>query len=87
MRGERRINEAEAEIIRRVFREFASGASPHAIARRLNADGIACPSGKLWPDSTIRGQVKRGKGLINNQLYMGRLGSGPIKGIPKAGLA
>ena len=73
VRGERRINEVEAEVIRRAFREFASGVSPRAIARCLNTDGISCPSGKLWTDSTIRGQVKRGTGLINNELYIGRL--------------
>ena len=73
VRGARTINEAEANVVRRVFRDFASGVSPRTIARRLNAEGIACPSGKLWTDSTIRGQVKRGTGLINNELYIGRL--------------
>src|SRR5271166_2357971 len=33
IRGERTINDAEAEIVRRVFREFAAGTSPRAIAR------------------------------------------------------
>ncbi len=33
----------------------------------------AAISGDLWTDSTIRGQVKRGTGLINNELYIGRL--------------
>ena len=32
VRGERRINEAEAEIVRRILREFASGRSPRSIA-------------------------------------------------------
>ena len=73
VRGERTINEAEANVVQRVFRDFASGVSPRTIARRLNAENIPCPSGKLWTDSTIRGQVKRGTGLINNELYIGRL--------------
>ena len=73
VRGERTINEVEAKVVRRVFRDFASGISPRAIARRLNAENIPCPSGKLWTDSTVRGQVKRGTGLINNELYIGRL--------------
>ena len=73
VRGERTINEVEAEVVRRVFREFASSVSPRTIARHLNAENIPCPSGKLWTDSTIRGQVKRGTGLINNELYIGRL--------------
>ena len=66
VKGERTINETEANVVRRVFRDFASGVSPRTIARRLNGEKISCPSGKLWTDSTIRGQVKRGTGLINN---------------------
>ena len=73
VRGERTVNEVEADVVRRVFRDFASGVSPRTIARRLNAESIPCPSGKLWTDSTIRGQAKRGTGLINNELYIGRL--------------
>ena len=59
--------------MRRIFRGFASDVSPRAISRRLNARNVPCRPGKLWTDSTIRGQVKRGTGLINNQLYIGRL--------------
>ena len=73
VRGERTVNEVEADVVRRVFRDFASGVSPRTIARRLNAESVPCPSGKLWTDSTIRGQAKRGTGLINNELYIGRL--------------
>ena len=73
VRGERTVNEAEAEVVRRIFQEFAAGASPRAIARRLNGEEIPGPSGKLWTDSTIRGHAKRGTGLINNELYIGRL--------------
>ncbi len=62
VRGERRINAVEADVVHRAFREFASGASPRTIARRLNAENIPCPLGKLWTDSTVRGQVKRGTG-------------------------
>ena len=73
IRGNREIDEAEANIIRRVFREFASGIGPRTIARTLNQEGIPGPSGKPWGDTTIRGHVKRGTGLINNELYIGRL--------------
>ena len=73
VRGERTVNEAEAEVVCQVFREFASGVSPRAIARRLNDEGVPGPSGELWTDSTIRGHTKRGTGLLNNELYVGRL--------------
>ncbi len=73
IRGDREIDEAEANIIRRVFREFASGIGPRTIARTLNEEGIPGPNDKPWGDTTIRGHVKRGTGLINNELYIGRL--------------
>ncbi|WP_424988967.1 recombinase family protein [Microbulbifer sp. S227A] len=71
--GERQINEGEAHIIRRVFHEFSTGRSPKSIAQRLNADGILGPRGKLWRDTAIRGHRTRGTGLLNNELYIGRL--------------
>ncbi|WP_443478421.1 recombinase family protein [Novosphingobium aerophilum] len=73
IRGERTINAAEAEVIRRVFRDYANGISPLAISKRLNTDGIPGPEGKLWAPSTLRGHIKRGTGLLNNELYVGRL--------------
>ena len=72
-RGDREIVEAEAEIVRRVFREVAAGDSARLIAKRLNAEGVPGPNGALWQDTTIRGHVKRGTGLCNNALYTGRL--------------
>ncbi|MFC3288792.1 recombinase family protein [Paracoccus aerius] len=71
--GERAINESEADIIRRVFREFADGRSPKAIAQRFNKEGIPGPRGQLWRDTAIRGHRIRGTGLLNNELYIGRL--------------
>src|SRR5271166_3929444 len=72
IRGERTINDAQAEIVRRVFRAFAAGVSPRAIARRLNDEGIPGPDGARWTDSTLRGHAARGTGLLNNELYIGR---------------
>ncbi len=68
--GGRTVNEIEAETLRR---EFAAGASPRAVARRLNGENIPGPVGRRWTDSTIRGHAKRGTGLLNNELYIGRL--------------
>src|SRR3546814_18072037 len=47
IRGERTINEGEAVIVRRIFREFADGKSPRAIARDLNAEGMPGPRGDI----------------------------------------
>ena len=60
-------------MVRRIFRDFAVGVGPRAIAKSLNDEGVPGPQGKLWNDTTIRGPVKRGTGIINNQLYIGRL--------------
>lgn len=73
VRGERRINEAEAAVVRRIFREFAAGKSPRAIAADLNRDGIPGPFVRAWGDTTIRGHVCRGTGVLNNELYAGVL--------------
>ena len=71
--GERRIKAEEVEIVRRIFREFAAGTSPRRIAMALNKEGVPGPLGRTWGDTTIRGHVSRGTGLINNELYIGRL--------------
>ena len=45
----------------------------HDACKRLNDEGVPGPSGREWRDTTIRGQVDRGTGLLNNSLYIGRL--------------
>ena len=71
--GRRGINETEAAIVRRIFTEFASGRSPREIAKRLNLAKIPGPGGRPWADTTIRGQIERSTGILNNALYIGRL--------------
>ena len=71
--GERIIKDDESEIIRRIFREFADGQSPKAIARKLNNEHVPGPRSEHWRDSAIRGHRTRGTGLLNNELYIGRL--------------
>lgn len=73
IRGERRINKAEALVVRRIFREFASGKSPRAIVSDLNRDAIPGPFGRSWSDTTVRGNTSRGTGILNNELYAGVL--------------
>jgi len=72
-RGDRRINEAEAAIVREIFAAYAAGKSPRAIALALNKRNIPGPSGKAWGPSTINGNWRRGTGILNNELYVGRL--------------
>ena len=71
--GERIINQTQAAIVRRIFNEFARGDSPRTIAARLNAGKISGPSGRSWGASTIHGHRVRGTGILNNDLYIGRV--------------
>jgi len=58
--------------------EFVAGVSPEAIVKALNGEGIASPFGGAWGPSTIYGNGKRGTGILNNELYVGRLVWVPI---------
>ena len=70
--GDRKINEVEAAVVVRIFRDYAKGKSPKKIAYELNVEGVPCPSGKTWGPSSIYGNRRRGTGIINNELYIGR---------------
>ena len=78
--GGRTINEAEARVVRRIFAEFAAGKSPRRIAVDLNKDAVDLnkdkvpgPRGGEWDASTINGNAARGTGILNNEMYIGRL--------------
>jgi site-specific DNA recombinase len=73
VRGKRRVNQAEAEVVRQIFAAYAAGRSARQIAHDLNARGIAAPGDRSWGASTISGNVARGTGILNNELYVGRL--------------
>ncbi len=72
-RGERTINEPEANIVRRIFTEYLAGKSSRTIAMVLNSEGVPGPQGSEWGPSTIHGNPKRGTGILNNELYIGKL--------------
>jgi site-specific DNA recombinase len=72
-RGERMINEAQAAIVRRIFANYAAGMSPKRIALQLNKEGLQAPRGGCWSSSTINGNRRRGTGIINNEVYAGRI--------------
>src|SRR4029077_7145172 len=40
IRGGRRIEDAEAQVVRRIFEAFVAGKPPRAIAEMLNAEGV-----------------------------------------------
>jgi site-specific DNA recombinase len=71
--GEREIVRAQAEVVQRIFGLYSTGMSPKAIARQLNAERCPGPGGAPWNPSTIHGNPARGTGILNNELYVGRL--------------
>ena len=73
LRGERRLNKTEAQVVRSIFQDYAAGKSPKRIAHQLNAERIPGPAGNAWGPSTIYGNWRRGTGILNNELYIGRL--------------
>ena len=73
VRGGRKINQAEADVVLRIFRQYAAGQSPRQIAIALNAESISGPAGAEWGPSTINGNAARGTGILNNELYIGKL--------------
>lgn len=55
----------EAELVKRIFREYLEGSSMDRIKKGLEADGILTVTGKKkWYTSTIRG-------MLSNEKYMG----------------
>ncbi|MGX9855059.1 recombinase family protein [Limimaricola variabilis] len=79
VKGARDIDEVEAAVVRGIFRDYAAGQSPIAIANRLNDEGIPSPSAETgrrssgrWKQNTINGNRERGTGILNNELYIGR---------------
>jgi site-specific DNA recombinase len=73
VRGGRIIDEAEAQVVRRIFELFVAGKSPRAIAKLLNAEAVPGPKGRPWCDTMIRGHRLRGCGILHNEIYIGRL--------------
>jgi len=73
IRGDRTINQAEAEVVRHIFREYAAGASPKQIATALNRGAVPGPAGREWGFTTVYGSPKRGNGILNNEMYIGRI--------------
>lgn len=72
IRGDRKIDPAEARVVKRIFKDYAAGLSPRKIAEALNDEGIPGPTGRGWRTSTLHGNRERGTGILNNELYIGR---------------
>lgn len=73
VRGLRVVDDEQATVVRRIFDDYAAGVPARSIAARLNAEGVPGPSGGLWRASSINGDPKRKNGILQNELYRGRM--------------
>lgn len=48
------VDDEQAAVVRRIFTDARDGYSPGRIARDLNGDGIASPSGGAWGEMAVR---------------------------------
>jgi len=71
--GKRTIEPAEAAIIAEIFARYIAGDRARTIAADLNRRGIAPPRGRQWAASTINGSRQRSTGILENELYAGRI--------------
>ncbi|MEG3135641.1 recombinase family protein [Rouxiella sp. T17] len=55
---EYKVLEHEAEIIKRIFREYINGMTSPMIARRLNEEGIKSTGTSLWRPNTVTKLIK-----------------------------
>jgi DNA invertase Pin-like site-specific DNA recombinase len=79
VRGLREIDEEQAGIVLRIYREYVAGRSSRQIAQHLNRDGIAPPRGRLWAPTTISGHRAAGFSILSNPIYIGRIVYGRTK--------
>ncbi len=71
--GIRKIDEDQAAVMRRIFREYAAGRSLPQIIEGLNRDNIPAPAGGLWKRTALAGSPKKREGVLLNEAYTGNL--------------
>ena len=78
--GKREIKPDQAEIVRWIFEQYAAGWSPRRIAEDLNSRKVTSPGASWnrderrrggWLCSAIAGDLRRGIGILNNDMYRG----------------
>ena len=64
--GQYYIIEDEAEVVRRIYRDYLAGAGPNLIAIQLTEDGIPTRNGGIWQPQTVAR-------ILRNYTYTGNL--------------
>ena len=67
------IHDTEAAVVRWIFEQFADGHSTRHIAHLLNERGTRSARGGAWAVSALQGSSGKGLGMLNNELYIGRV--------------
>ena len=73
IRGLREIDPEQAAIVQRIYSLYANGESAIAITTQLNRENIPGPRGRAWASTTINGHRGRRTGILNQELYRGRI--------------
>jgi len=60
------VKAEEARTVRRIFREYAEGATIHGIAAKLNDEGVPSQRNRQWSTSGLRY-------MLRNPVYVGRI--------------
>lgn len=67
------VDETQAQHVRAIFARCAAGDSVRSIVLDLNARRVPGPRGGTWAASALNGSALKGLGLLNNELYIGRV--------------
>lgn len=67
------IHQGEAATVRWIFEQYAAGRSVRAIVHTLNERGTPSTRGGTWAVSAVQGSSVKGLGMLNNELYIGRV--------------
>lgn len=67
------VDEEQAKHVRWIYEQVAAGVTLRSIVYTLNAQGVLSPRGNGWAASALVGNAKMGDGLLNNEIYIGRL--------------
>jgi site-specific DNA recombinase len=72
------VDDAEAEVVRRIYELYRLGAGMIAITYKLNGEGLRFREGRLWNESTV-------KQILANPIYCGDLAYGRRSRNPNRG--
>jgi len=64
--GKLLVDAEEARVVHRIFEEYAAGRALHAIAAKLNDDGVPSQRNRRWSKSGVRY-------MLHNPVYVGKI--------------